>query len=90
MTTLLVFASLQLCDAVTTLVFLRHGVAEANPLIRFALGQSASPALALVAAKAAGCALAWLAWRGHRRRLLSRVNCFYAVCVAWNLLAIAV
>jgi hypothetical protein len=90
MATLLLFVALQLCDALTTLVFLRHGVAEANPLIRFALGLSASPALPLFALKAAACALAWSAWRSERRRLLSRVNCFFAACVAWNLLALAI
>jgi len=87
MATLLLFIALQLCDALTTLVFLRHGVAEANPLIRFALGLSSSPAPPLLAVKAAGCALAW---RSQRLRLLGRVNCFFAACVVWNLLAIAI
>jgi hypothetical protein len=89
MASFLVFIALQLCDTLTTLVFLRHGVAEANPLIRFALGLSGSPALPLLAVKAAGCVLAWLAWRSRRRRLLIRVNCFFAACVAWNLVAIS-
>jgi Domain of unknown function (DUF5658) len=89
MPTLLVFIALQFCDALTTLVFLRHGVAEANPLVRFALSLSPSPALPLLAVKAAGCGLAYLAWRSHRRRLLFRVNCFFAACVAWNLVAIS-
>jgi hypothetical protein len=89
MATLLLFIALQFCDALTTLVFLRHGVAEANPLIRFALRLSTSPALPLLAVKAAGCGLAYFAWRSHRRRLLCRVNCFFAACVAWNLVAIS-
>ena len=62
MASLLLFIGLQLCDTLTTLVFLRQGVAEANPLIRFALGLSHSPAFPLLAVKAAGCVLAWLAW----------------------------
>lgn len=89
MASLLVFIALQICDGLTTLVFLRHGVAEANPLIRFALGLSASPVLPLLAVKTAGCALAYLAWRLNRRRLLRRVNFFFAACVAWNLVAIS-
>jgi hypothetical protein len=89
MASLLLFIALQLCDAVTTLVFLRHGVAEANPVIRFALGLSQSPALPLLAVKAAACVLAWFVWRGRRQRLISRVNCFFAACVAWNLVAIS-
>lgn len=89
MPALLLFITLQFCDALTTLVFLHHGVAEANPLIRLALSLSAAPAFPLLAVKAAGCGLAYLAWRSHRRRLLFRVNCFFAVCVAWNLVAIS-
>jgi hypothetical protein len=89
MASLLLFVVLQFCDALTTVAFLRQGVAEANPLIRFAFGLT-SPALALFAVKAAACALAWLAWRSRRVRLLRRVNCFFALCVAWNLLAISI
>ena len=89
MATLLLFIALQFCDALTTLVFLRHGEAEANPLIRFALTLSVSPAVPLFAVKTAGCGLAYLAWRSHRRSLLFRVNCFFTACVAWNLVAIS-
>lgn len=89
MATLLLFIALQCCDVLTTLLFLRQGVAEANPLIRFALTLSASPALPLLFVKAAGCGLAYLAWRSDRRRLLARVNCLFALCVAWNLVAIS-
>jgi hypothetical protein len=88
MASLLLFAALQCADALTTLLFLRHGVAEANPLIRAAFGV-ASPAVALLAVKSAGCGLAYLAWRGRRVRILRRVNCFFGVCLAWNLLAIS-
>jgi Domain of unknown function (DUF5658) len=89
MASLLLFIALQICDGLTTAVFLRHGVAEANPLVRFALGLSTSPALPLIGVKAAGCALAWIAWRGNRLRMLWRANCFFAACVAWNLVALA-
>jgi hypothetical protein len=89
MAALLLFITLQFCDMLTTLVFLRNGVAEANPLVRLALSLSASPALPLLVVKAVGCALAYLAWRSHRRLLLVRVNCFFAACVAWNLVAIS-
>ena len=89
MASLVLFIALQFFDTLTTLVFLRHGVAEANPLVRFALGLSDSPAFPLLAVKVAGCGLAWLAWRGRRHRLLTRVNCFFAACVAWNLVAIS-
>jgi hypothetical protein len=89
MTTFLLFLILQFCDTVTTLVFLRHGVAEANPLIRLAFRLCATPLLPLLIFKAAGCAIACFAWRASRLRLLRRINFFFAACVAWNLLVVA-
>jgi len=89
MASLLLFVLLQFCDALTTLVFLRQGVAEANPLIRLALG-AAAPTLALLGTKALGCALAYFAWRSRRVRVLRGANCFFALCVAWNLVAISI
>jgi hypothetical protein len=89
MTALLLFVFLQFCDLVTTVAFLRHGVSEANPIVRFALTFSANPAFPLVALKLAACGLAWLGWRSGRRRLLRHVNVVFGVCVVWNLAALA-
>jgi hypothetical protein len=90
MTTLLVFLFLQLCDLATTLVFLHHGVHEANPLVSALIRLSAQPAVALLLVKAAGCAMALYSWRTGRHRLLRGANLFFALCVGWNLLAIAI
>jgi hypothetical protein len=90
MTTLLLFVVLQFCDAFTTLVFLRHGVAEANPVVRFAFTLSATPWLPLIVLKTFACGLAYLAWRTRRLRLLLRANWFFGLCVVWNLAALAV
>ena len=89
MLSLLWFIALQLLDAATTLVFLRHGVGEGNPLIRALFSLAAGPALALTVAKAAGVVLAILAWRRGRQRMLSRVNVVFTGCVLWNLVAMA-
>ena len=89
MAILLVFVTLQFCDLATTLVFLRHGVGEANPLVGALMRVSAQPAIAVLAVKAAGCGLAAYAWRSRRTRLLWRANLFFALCVGWNLLVIA-
>jgi hypothetical protein len=89
MTILLVFLALQFCDLATTLVFLQHGVGEANPLVAALMRVSAQPAVAVLLVKAAACGLAAYAWRSKRTRLLRRANLFFAVCVGWNLLAIA-
>ncbi|HWC95098.1 MAG TPA: DUF5658 family protein [Candidatus Sulfopaludibacter sp.] len=88
MLSLLVFLALQVCDLVTTLVFLHHGVMEANPLVRTLLRVIAQPALAVLLVKLAGSGLAVYAWKSRRTRLLRGANLFFAACVGWNLLAI--
>ena len=90
MALLLVFLALQFCDLATTLVFLQHGVGEANPLVAALIRVSAQPAVALLLVKAVACGLAWYAWRTRRTRLLRRANFFFALCVGWNLMAIAI
>ena len=89
MAILLLFLVLQLCDLGTTWCFLGRGVAEANPLVAAALRLTANPAVALALVKAAACALALFAWKTDRARLLRRANVFFALCVGWNLLALA-
>jgi len=89
MAILLVFLALQFCDLATTLVFLHHGIGEANPLVAVLIRVSAQPAVAVLLVKAAGCGLALYAWRSRRTRLLWRANLFFALCVGWNLCAIA-
>jgi len=86
---LMLFIGLQLMDGATTMWFLRHGVAEGNPLIRAALGFSANPAAGLAITKIAAVALAGLAWRSGRQRLLWAVNVVFAGCVLWNVAATA-
>ena len=87
---ILAFTFLQALDLLTTLCFLRAGVAEANPLLRAAMATSPPAAwIYLAAAKLAGCGLALAAWRGGRTRLLRSVNWIFAGCVCWNLLALA-
>jgi hypothetical protein len=88
-TALSVCLTLQLFDLVTTLIFLRHGVAEANPLVAGLIRHSPQPAIVILVTKAAGCGLGLFAWRSRRTRLLRRTNLFFAVCVCWNLVAIA-
>ena len=84
---LYLFIGLQLMDGATTVWFLRHGVTEGNPLIRAALCLSTSPAFGLAISKVAAVALALLAWRSGRQRLLWAVNVLFAGCVLWNVAA---
>jgi hypothetical protein len=81
------FFGLQALDALTTLGFLKAGVAEANPLMRWAMAGTGQPGLGLAAAKALGLAAAVWAWRSGRHRLLRKINLLFAACVAWNLVA---
>lgn len=90
MNLLLQFFYLQLLDVMTTLAFLSHGVKEANPLVRFALAGGTQPLAVLVALKIGGLALAIYCVRSARLRLLTRVNIFFAVLVAWNLFVLIV
>jgi hypothetical protein len=87
---LVAFICLQVMDTLTTLLFLHHGVAEGNPLIRSAMGGAAHPGVALMLAKAFATALATFAWRSGRTGLLRKVNLLFLLCVAWNLVAILV
>ena len=86
---LLVSLVLQFCDLATTLVFLQRGIGEANPLVGALIRISGQPAVAVLLVKTAGAALVAYAWRSRRIRLLKRANLFFALCVMWNLLAIA-
>jgi len=84
---LVAFICLQVIDILTTLLFLHHGVAEGNPLIRAAMAGSVQPGMTLVLAKVFAIALASLAWRSGRTRLLRKVNLLFLLCIAWNLVA---
>lgn len=75
-------------DGLTTLAFLRHGVNEGNPLIRLVLAGCAQPELAVAGPKAFAILLGLYAWRRGRMGLLRRMNLLFAICVAWNVVAI--
>jgi hypothetical protein len=87
LTLLAQFVYLQSLDVLTSLAFLASGVREANPVVRFLTSSSGSALHGLLAAKLMALVLGWYCWRSQRRRLLVRVNLFYAGLVAWNLLA---
>ena len=76
-------------DLATTLVFLQHGVGEGNPLVAGLMHVIAQPAVALLVVKAAACGMAMFAWKSRRTHILRRANIFFALCVGWNLFAIA-
>jgi uncharacterized protein DUF5658 len=89
-TSLVLFAYLQLLDLLTTVVFILHGVKEANPLVNFALTAAPTPLLGLVLVKIAALALGGVCCLRGRQTLLARMNVFFAVLVSWNLFAMIV
>jgi hypothetical protein len=84
---LMLFTYLQLLDLLTTLVFILHGVKEANPLVNFALTAAPTPLLGLLVIKAAALALGVYCCLRGRQKLLLRMNIFFAALVSWNLFA---
>jgi len=86
-TSLVLFAYLQLLDLLTTVVFILHGVKEANPLVNFALTTAPTPIVGLLLVKGAALALGGICCLRGRQKLLVRMNVFFAVLISWNLVA---
>lgn len=82
---LLQFAYLQVLDLLTTVAFLLSGVKEGNPVVRWAMSVSGDPLTGLALVKLAALGLGLTCWYTSRTRLLSRVNVFFALLIAWNL-----
>jgi len=87
-TNLVIFGYFQLLDMLTTVVFLLHGVQEANPVVKFALRSAPNPLLGLFLIKAVALCMAFYCWRLGRRSLLLRINILFAILVSWNLFAL--
>jgi hypothetical protein len=82
------FVYLQLLDVLTTLAFLLQGVAESNPLVRWAMRTAPDPVSGLVLVKVGALALGMFCAFSSREALLRKVNLFFAVLVAYNLVAL--
>lgn len=84
------FGYLQVMDVLTTLAFLLSGVQEGNPLVKSFIAFSGSAVAGLIYVKLIGLSLGIFCWLRNRKRLLDRVNMFYAVLVCWNMLCLIV
>jgi hypothetical protein len=82
------YGYLQLLDLLTTIAFLLNGIPEGNPLVRLALQSAPNPIGGLIAIKLVALGLGVYCWRSSKLPLLSRVNIFFALLVAWNLVAL--
>jgi Domain of unknown function (DUF5658) len=82
------FVYLQLLDVLTTIAFMMHKVQEVNPLIKWAMRESLHPLLGLVLIKVAAILLAVLCVASSRYGVLRKINIFFAVLVAYNVVAL--
>jgi len=82
------YSYLQVLDFLTTIAFLVNGVAEGNPVVRFALSASSNPITGLLAVKALALLLGVYCWRLGKLQLLKRINFLFAALIAWNLVAL--
>jgi hypothetical protein len=78
-----VFVALQLLDVLTTVLGLRVGAHEGNPLV--AQFMRWGPALGLLIAKFLGFLFLLLAFVAGRMRVLRLLNLWFLCIVAWNL-----
>jgi hypothetical protein len=83
-----IFAYLQALDLLTTVAFLMSGVAEANPLVRFAIGIAPTPLLGLTLVKLLAIGLAFVCLIAGRAGLLRKANWCYALLILWNLVSL--
>lgn len=82
------FAYLQTLDLLSTAAFLLQGVEEGNPFVRFAIHLSPNPVVGLAFVKLVGIFMGITALRLGKQQFLSRINVFFAVIVAWNLVCL--
>lgn len=87
--TLSLFVLLQLLDLLTTLIFLRAGMAEGNPIVLFARLNGHAPWIGLCAVKIFAMMIGFFCFRAERTTALRLANAGYLLIVSWNLVAIA-
>lgn len=86
--TLPFFVLLQFLDLLTTLIFLRAGMAEGNPVVLLARLQGHAPWIGLCAVKLLATMIGFFCFRGERFTALRLANIGYFLIVSWNLVAI--
>lgn len=75
---------LQVLDCLTTVLFLRLGAKEANPIIAVAIA-SHGVAATLIVKLLAMALLFVLCWKLKRMKAVRWSNCLYAALVTWNI-----
>jgi hypothetical protein len=83
MSALSVFIYLQVLDFLTTILFLKLGLAEANLVVGWLVRWS--PMVGVLAAKLGTVILALIAVHYHKHRVMRLANLGYGGVVVWNL-----
>ncbi len=81
------FTYLQVLDILTTIAFLAQGVTEANPVVAASI-RVAGPLGGLILIKGVAIVLGIVCYVQARRKLLNRINAFFALVVAMNLVSL--
>lgn len=87
---MLQYGYLQLMDLLSTLAFLLSGVHEANPFVRATIRAVGDPLYGLLVVKTIALALGVFCFYRGRIALLRRINVFFALLLAWNLVNLIV
>lgn len=82
------FIYLQILDALTTVAFMMHGLNELNPVIKWAMREASNPLGGLVLVKAVSVLVAIVCVSYSRYGVLRKVNVFFALLVAYNMVAL--
>ncbi len=88
MSLFLEFVYLQVLDALTTIAFMMYGVAELNPVIKWVMRESPSALTGLLLVKILAVGLAFYCIVRARQKLLRKVNVFFALVVAYNVVVL--
>jgi hypothetical protein len=82
------FIYLQVLDGLTSVAFMMHEVEEMNPLVKWAMRESLHPLVGLALVKVAAVLLAVVCVASSRYSVLRKVNIFFALVVAYNVVAL--
>lgn len=85
---LMAFIYLQLLDGLTTIAFIMYGVGEANPIVRWFMREASNPVGGLFLIKLLAVMLAICCVSFSRHGVVRKVNVFFAVVVAYNVVAL--
>ena len=84
-----VFVFLQVLDLLTTIVVLKLGGFEMNPLVRYLMQVGPIGGLVIAKAIVVAIGMAAIVWY-HRHRVVFLANYAYAGIVCWNLTVLAI